>query len=256
MVHEWLEWYAAGGASPGTIRIRRCHMLRLVAVMEPLTATEADLAAFLASHVGLKPESRKSMQASLRSFYAWAASRGLIESNPSSGLRNVRTPPGVPRPIAQAALRQALADAGEEATLMLLLGAYAGLRRSEIARVHSDDFDGLALTVLGKGGRVRRVPTHPMLGGRLAQLDGWAFPSPVRVGQPVTADFVSDRLGRVLPSPYTPHSLRHYFGTMAYRGSHDLRAVQTLLGHARPETTARYVLVDEDSLTAAVLAVA
>jgi site-specific recombinase XerD len=61
---------------------------------------------------------------------------------------------------------------------------------------------------------------------------------------------------RVLPHPYTCHSLRHRFATQVYRSTHDLRAVQELLGHSKPETSARYTLIDEDRLTAAVLAVA
>ena len=39
-------------------------------------------------------------------------------------------------------------------------------------------------------------------------------------------------------------------------GSHDLRSVQSLLGHSKPETTARYVAVAHDDLAAAVNAVA
>lgn len=45
---------------------------------------------------------------------------------------------------------------------MLSLGACAGLRRAEIAACRGDDLerdlDGWSLRVLGKGGRVRRVP--------------------------------------------------------------------------------------------------
>jgi integrase len=47
---------------------------------------------------------------------------------------------------------------------------------------------------------------------------------------------------------WTLHTLRHRFGTAAYRGSHDLRAVQELLGHSSPATTQIYVAVNEDSL--------
>ena len=36
------------------------------------------------------------------------------------------------------------------------------------------------------------------------------------------------------------HALRHSDATLAYKYTHDLRAVQDLLGHADPRTTARY----------------
>jgi integrase/recombinase XerC len=112
------------------------------------------------------------------------------------------------------------------------------------------------LRVTGKGGKTRRVPIHPALEPRLGRVRGWAFPSPVRPGRAVTPDYVSNRLGVVLPAPWGPHSLRHRFATQAYRNTHDIRAVQQLLGHARPETTARYTLCDDDALMAAVLSVA
>lgn len=256
VIDDWLRWYEAAGASRGTICVRRSHLTRLAARVDPVSASTDDLVAFLADYRSLRPESRKSMLESLRMFYRWALARGLRDDDPTVGLRRVQVPPGVPRPIPEASLRQALSAADEEQTLMLLLGAYAGLRRSEIAAVNSQDVDGLTLTVRGKGGRVRRVPVHPMLAGRLARINGWAFPSPVREGRHVHPDYVANRLEQVLPAPFTCHSLRHRFATVVYDSTKDLRAVQELLGHSRPETTARYTLVTEERLTAAVLAVA
>ena len=39
------------------------------------------------------------------------------------------------------------------------------------------------------------------------------------------------------------HALRHTAATLGYKHSHDLRAVQDMLGHADPKTTARYARV-------------
>ena len=66
---------------------------------------------------------------------------------------------------------------------------------------------------------------------------------------------VTARLSRLLGPGHTAHSLRHRFGTRAYAGAFDLRAVQELLGHASPATTARYVAVPSENLVNAVLAV-
>lgn len=256
VIQDWLDWYSAGGVSRGTLAVRRSHGLRLAAAVDPVTASTEDIIEFLNRYRHLAPESRKSLLESVRMLYRWMLARGLRDDDPTQALRPITVPPGAPRPIPEDALRKALAAANQETTLMILLGAYAGLRRAEIARVHSDDLDGLALRVTGKGGRVRRVPIHPMLAGRLAHVRGWAFPSPVIPGRHVSPDYIANRLERVLPRPYTCHSLRHRFATSVYRATSDLRAVQELLGHSRPETTARYTLVDEDTLTAAVLAVA
>ena len=44
------------------------------------------------------------------------------------------------------------------------------------------------------------------------------------------------------------HSLRRRFATAAYDGSHDLRAVQQLLGHSSLATTQRYVATRPETL--------
>lgn len=256
VIESWLDTYRAAGKADSTIRTRRSYLTTMARTLNPLTATDDELTAYLASRRGLSPEARKSMVVALRSFLRWAQRRGLIEGDLASGLPSIHVPVGVPKPVPFAVLARARAIASPETLLMLDLGALAGLRRAEIAAVHSDDVDGLSLTVCGKGGRTRRIPVHPMLAGRLARVHGWAFPSPVRIGEHVGPDYVAGRLEVALPPPWTAHSLRHYFATKAYQGSHDIRAVQQLLGHSSLATTQRYVLVDDEAMRVAVLAVA
>lgn len=45
----------------------------------------------------------------------------------------------------------------------------------------------------------------------------------------------------------------HMSRTLAYQGSKDLRAVQELAGHAKPETTAVYTLIPDASIRAAMM---
>lgn len=260
LIGMWLDWYRAGTVSEGTLKVRRAHLRRMARIAPLLEATEDDCVQLLSAAADGSANYRKALRSSLQSFFKWAHRRGFRADDPTIGLRPVPIPAGLPKPIPEHVLAAALAKADKETRLMLLLGAYAGLRRAEIAAFHSGNVTDYGIVLKGKGGKERRIPIHPLLAPALVDLDGWAFPSTSNWAgyqtRHVDADYVSKRLALVLPKPWTPHSLRHRFATMAYRSGKDLRAVQTLLGHSQPETTARYTLTGDDDLIAAVKGIA
>ncbi|MBA2774731.1 MAG: site-specific integrase [Nocardioidaceae bacterium] len=51
----------------------------------------------------------------------------------------------------------------------------------------------------------------------------------------------------MLGAGWSGHKLRHRFATTAYAAERDLLAVQQLLGHSRPEVTARYTALPGDA---------
>jgi site-specific recombinase XerD len=106
---------------------------------------------------------------------------------------------------------------------------------------------------LGKGGKSRIVPTHPLI-WQSVQLPPVFEPVHDVRGRPVnlvagglTRQQVSHQgnwqLQKVLGQPeLSMHKLRRWFGTAAYEASgEDMRVVQELLGHASVATTQRYV---------------
>ena len=143
---------------------------------------------------------------------------------------------------------------------MLRLSAELGLRRSEVAGLHSSDLNpdssgGYWLDVLGKGDKRRPIPVPIDLATIIRQRPkGWLFPN--GKGGHLSAYYVGKLVGRALPENVTMHQLRHRFATRAYQASHDIYAVQHLLGHASPATTQRYVALDLDRLRDVVNAVA
>ena len=138
------------------------------------------------------------------------------------------------------------------------LGALVDPLVEVLSQVPDDPFQAQLVAVPGEG--VRSWLTWQLsqrLGGHrgvVAHVD-WVFPSTVRDGH-VGYDYLYKRVKAALGGRYTPHQLRHRFATQAYRGTHDLRAVQELLGHSSPTTTVRYTLIGNDAMTAAVHAVA
>lgn len=254
-VHEYVTTLRAGGRSPGTVRLHR-HYLRHVShsVRHPWKATPAELTRALdVPH--WSPETRKSARGVLASFYRWGHAAGYVEQDLAVRLPSVSVPSGQPRPAPEVVLSRALALASERERLMLLLAAYAGLRCAEIACVHSRDLVEGTLYVHGKGGKVRTVPIlRNDLAVPIRCAHGYVFPG--RTDGHLAPGTVVHLLSQALPDGWTGHTLRHRFATRAYAGTHDLLAVGALLGHSRPETTKRYVLMPDDALRAAVRAAA
>lgn len=229
--------------------------------MAPLGPWEVS-GALLVSWVGSQdwsPETLRSMRSALRGFYRWAHGAGLVETDPALALPSVTPASPNPRPTPEDAYRLALAKADDRVRLMLRLAAELGLRRGEVSRVHSNDLErdlsGWTLRVLGKGGKVRRLPLTDALAAALrARAPGFVFPGADR-GH-LSAPYVGRLVSRALPSAWAMHSLRHRFGTAAFSIDRDLLTVQELMGHASPVTTRLYVLLPAESMRRTVAAVA
>lgn len=244
----------AAGRAPGTVRLHRHYLTTLAALYaRPWAVTAAQLVRFLAVE-HWKPETRKSARAAVCGFYRWGHGAGHVDDDPAAQLPAVRVPPGQPRPAPEWLVKRALRDAEPRVALMLALAAYAGLRAGEIARVHPSDVVEGRLYVHGKGGRTRVVPLAPQLVLALPTSGGWVFPN--GQGSHLSPGHVTRLISRALPEGWTAHTFRHRLATRAYAGTRDLLAVSALLGHSRPETTQRYVLMPDDALVAAVAAAA
>jgi integrase/recombinase XerC len=274
MIDAWSAWLLASGIRERTVELRRYQIGHLGAAhlnRSPWSLRSEDLVRWLAGQAWA-PETRKSYRSALRSFYRWGVMAGHTRHDPAGGLPPVRTSAQPPKPAPDQVFGAALAAASDRDRLILLLAAYAGLRRAEIAAARWHDITAGAIRVTGKGGRVRVVPLHPVLrddlvaehqrrragatgsGYRYAstgdQLAVWLFPG--QTGSHMAPHSVGHAASRLLGPGWTAHTLRHRFATRALRGTSNLLAVQQLLGHSSPETTMRYTALVDDALTDAV----
>lgn len=242
------------GRSEETVRLRVRHLCAAARTLHPLAPFEVgpyDLLDYLAG-LSIAAETRRSIRATLRTFYAWAHQDGHVSPDPAARLPIARRGSHRPHPASEDVIRRAIAAAIPRDRLMLRLAAEAGLRRAEVARVHTrdlvEDSGGWSLLVNGKGNRVRVVPLPAGLAAEVRALPpGWVFPSIQSAGH-LSPAFVGKRVRELLPAGVSMHALRHRFATRAYEIDRDVFTVQQLLGHASPETTRRYVAIDAEHL--------
>lgn len=253
------SWLIASNMPASTRRLRQYHLRRFArAVAVPPAEVTTDLVIRYLAHPGWKANTRQSIRSSIRGFFRWATLTKRLAENPAEHVPPVRVPRGRPRPASDAALEAAMLAADERVRLMVRLGAHAGLRCCEIAKVHADDLVrdlvGWSLRVTGKGDKVRIVPLGDDLARAIREHDGYVFPG--QIDGHISAEYVSRLVSRALPAGVTAHTLRHRFASRAFAGSKNLRAVQELLGHASIATTQIYTAVDDLDLREAAAAAA
>jgi len=211
-----------------------------------------DVSRFLADR-RLSSASRATYYRQIHGFYRWWSSHGGVFI--TAQLPRPREPKADPRPISTNELKRLLATRMHHRTrVMILLAAFAGLRVHEIAKFRGEDvdLDRRTLRVTGKGDVTVLLPLHAELAEAAKTMPrrGIWFPShSARPGEHVHRRGVSDIIGdamRRADVPGTPHALRHWFATTLLESGVDIRTVQTLMRHARLETTARYTAVTDD----------
>ena len=258
-IEGWTDTLKAAGLSAQTIKSRRYKMVHLAALLMPSgpedVTTEQIVQAFARQQ--WKPEMRKAYRNTISSFFRWLHKSGRRADDPSLDVPRVKKPHAHPRPCPDRYIAAAMEMATPSEKLMVRLGAECGLRRGEIARVHSDDVvadsAGHSLIVRGKGDKQRIVPLPDDLAGIIMDARGYLFPG--RFGGHVEESYIGDHISRLLPDGWAAHTLRHRFATTAYAATHDLFVVAELLGHESVETTEHYVAMPDGRLREATAAV-
>lgn len=200
-------------------------------------------------------------------------SRGMLGHVPArrgrGGGRLVRQADRLPESVNPADVATFLADLlthrDRAVALAMVMG---GLRAGEVRGLRLADVDmGLGrVRVLGKGGRERIVPVDRPFFAEVA-----AYLREERPAGCATAECFVVLRGSTRGQPMTeagmrkifrvhrdssgatrvrPHRLRHTYGTELAAAGVDLLVLRELMGHASPETTARYVHLSPDGLAA------
>ena len=232
------------------------------------------IAAFLASlrRQRLASSSLARMQSTMRGWFRFLVRERIIETNPLRDLSARKRAVVLPKILTKREVLQLLdmpvgaspEDHRDRAMLELLYAS--GLRVSELVglAVSQVDLNGSCLRVIGKGSKERIVPMGQTARDLVAEYVTHVRPVLLK-GRVVRALFVSRRAQALtrqgfwkllrqraqragIAKPISPHMLRHSFATHLLEGGADLRAVQTMLGHADIATTQIYTHVERSRL--------
>lgn len=251
--YGFLEYKRAAGVADTSLLTLRRRLRAFAAEIctPPELVSQQQLVCYLASRKAV--ETKRACRNLFTAFFTWFEAAGYRADNPARLLPAVRRATPHPKPCTDDMISAALERATAEERLMVLLAATCGLRRGEIARVHSSDVitgthGERSLIVHGKGGKQRIVPLTEELAQSIVAADGYLFPG--RWDEHVEESYIGKRVSRLLPPGYSCHKLRHRFATVAYTDSHDMLAVARALGHSSTDTTQAYVALPEEALRA------
>jgi integrase/recombinase XerD len=252
------------------------------------SAARADVEAYLVDcdAQGLAPATRARRLSAVKQIYRFAYEEGWRGDNPALRITGPTKARPLPKTLSEAEV-EALIDAARQhgrseadrlrnTCLMELLYA-TGMRVSELVGLPASAARGdpRMLLVRGKGGKERMVPLSQPARAALAlwlatrdateaakapkqKPSAHLFPSRGKDGHLTRHRFHGlikeiAVVAGVSPDAVTPHRLRHAFATHLLAHGADLRAIQTLLGHADISTTEIYTHVLDERLKELVL---
>jgi len=275
LIDRFLEMLAAeSGAAANTIAAYGSD-LRLASTFLGGALATADDAALGRLGDEWRALSRASVarkSAALRRFFAFLADEGLRADDPGAALPRPGTARALPKTLSRADVDRLFAGIAERiarvpadpndlrlaALVELLYGS--GLRASELVSLPRNAVapDRPFIILKGKGGRERLVPISDRARAAVAAWRAhvapdrqWLFPSGkghlsrIRLYQILKA-LAAD--AGIPPDRISPHVLRHAFATHLLEGGADLRALQSMLGHADIATTEIYTHVESRRL--------
>lgn len=257
--------------------------------IQMLDATQTEIESYLIDldASGLSRATRARRLSAIRQFFRFAFEEGWRTDNPAIRIKGPSREKRLPKTLTEdevdrlltAARQMGRADDRLRNTCMMEVLYATGLRVTELVSLPAMAARGdpRMLLVKGKGGKERMVPlSGPARDALATWLDRrdamedlgerekgktpskFLFPSRGKSGHLTRHRFyllikdLSVAAG-VSPDKVTPHTLRHAFATHLLANGADLRAIQTLLGHADVATTEIYTHVLEDRLKELVL---
>jgi integrase/recombinase XerD len=240
--HRMIEDMAGRKLNPHTQRshIYSCRRFAAWLKRSPDTATPDELRRFQLHLIesGMSICNRNRIMTGVRFLFRITLRRHDLAAE----VWHIKEPERLPPVLSPEEVKRVLTMATSlKARAMLTLAYGCGLRAGEVVRLRAGDIDSeqkIIRIVQSKGRKDRHVMLPPEV---LKLLRQWwkAGPTTRQFSRLFKEAAKAAGLRKTVPL----HSLRHSFATHLLERGTDLRVIQALLGHSKPETTARYCRV-------------
>ena len=278
IVGEWLDWLEKRNLATTTIYSYRRIAVSLIQSLDIASADHTALEQWAfrkrrTGKVGATAAIKRDMDVA-RSIYRFAFDRGMIDKNPSTLLitpKRKQNSPSVVKPD----LFQAIFEIADEPTKILLaVMRYSGLRRAEVANLRWRNVtpyreDGTFRNVVRKGGGESTVVLqdcltifetkrpdllvdpdlhgfiHSWIGVHKGGANNYVFPQSANG----SVDWVNKRLKKLTKGKFTPHALRHTFGTDLAKMGIPLHILKDLMNHSDIDSTMVYIHTEKPDVT-------
>jgi integrase/recombinase XerD len=274
LIERFLEMLAAeAGASRNTVLAYGTDLRTASTLLDGglINASNAEMIKLGEAWLALASSTAARKASVLRRFFGFLAEEGFRPDDPSAALPRPQIGRSLPKVLSHIEVDALFSELERRRTILpgaqtlrmialieLLYGS--GLRATELVSLPRNVLrrDEPFMILRGKGGRERLVPiseraraavrewlVHVPSSAAFLFPSGKTHLSRVRLFQLVKALAVDAGID---PARISPHVLRHAFATHLLEGGADLRALQTLLGHADITTTQIYTHVDSRHL--------
>lgn len=284
-INGFINSLLADGKSHCTISAYRGDLNGFEKSMEnmPLTTIKyADLRvwAYGLTAEGLSAATRSRKISAVKSFFRYCFKMGITDKNPADGLECPKIERKQPKVISSADVSNVLQTvySGHNGTVtwfrdyaILSTFLYTGVRREELTNIKLSDVDLVRCSILinGKGSKQRYVYINDTLLAVLSEYMEWhrhlfktaveseyLFPSTmsVKLSLKTVNNIVNKAFEQAGIKEYgvSAHNLRKRFATSVFQETGNIATVSKLLGHSSSTVTMRYVVIDENSMKAAV----
>lgn len=271
---SWLNYLIARGRGNGTKKAYEDELNKFINYLTSLDITDIHLITteilenYLFNYPNVSTNTKAWKMRPIKGFFKFLFRREYIRSNPAANLESIKISQKRAEYLSEEEYTRFFQIVGKttpyyrERDLMIVrLLVKTGLRKSELTGLNISDVDlsKLHFRVRRKGGREEYLILHHELVEDLQK-----YLKTINRG-PDEPLFISKRNKRLSPSSVwhlikkyskkaglncnvTTHSLRHTFATTLLSNDMPLPYIQELMGHRSPQTTSRYLHVQNSKL--------